>query len=63
MGEKRLRLIEMRDLIAILMVICGTYMKLSGVDGVVSLMLVAVAFWYFGGKGKSGVFSECLKSK
>ena len=59
--EKRLKNIEMRDIIAILMVLCGTYMKLTGVDGVVSLMLVAVAFWYFG--GKKNLDLECLKSK
>jgi hypothetical protein len=39
------------DLIAIITIIGGLYLKLKGADGVVGSLLVAVVFYYFGKKG------------
>jgi hypothetical protein len=36
------------DIIAIVVIICGTILKLSGADGVVSSIMTMVAAYYFG---------------
>lgn len=37
-----------RDLIAGLMIICGTILKLGGYDGIVDMFLIGIAGFYFG---------------
>lgn len=37
-----------RDLVAIIIVVGGLWLKFSGADGLVGTMLTAIVFYYFG---------------
>jgi len=41
---------EPADLIAVIVIVGGLYLKLSGADGVVGSLLTAIVFYYFGKK-------------
>lgn len=45
--------LEPVDIIAIITIIGGLYLKLAGADGVVGSLLMAIVFYYFGKKGLS----------
>jgi hypothetical protein len=37
-----------RDLVALLLIVCGTVLKLAGENGTISMVLVGIACSYFG---------------
>ena len=45
------RKLEPIDLIAIIVLVGGLYLKLKGCDGVVGSLITAIVFYYFGKKG------------
>ena len=39
------------DFIALILILGGMFLKYCGADGVISILLVSIAFYYFGKKG------------
>lgn len=46
------------DIVALVILVIGFILKLRGADGYVSLMLTAIAFYYFGKKGSETLFDQ-----
>lgn len=40
------------DIVALILIVGGLYLKLNGADGVVGSLLAAISFYYFGKRGR-----------